>query len=169
MPESAHSSLKRVAAKPQGQDRAPAVVDGQETELDLAIGRFRGVMSELRAVTGDVRSAPAPAAVSHQPRKDRTRTWLRGKVVFGLGARSLDCAIRDLSQTGAKIRLGGAEALPQRVWLLHISQGLAFEARVAWMRGADIGLAFSQARNLSEDRSPEFKALRQLWLECLPR
>ena len=112
-----------------------------------------------------IRAEPAPKV----ERTNRQRTILRGKIVFGLAARSLDCVIRDLSDTGAKVRLAGAETLPKIVWLVDASRGLAFEAEVIWTRERDLGLKFIQRRELSEEHSPEFKTLRQLWLECLPR
>lgn len=102
-------------------------------------------------------------------RINRRRTILRGKIVFGLAARSVDCIIRDLSDTGAKVRLAGAEKLPKIAWLVDAGRGLAFEAQVIWTRDRDLGLKFIQCRNLSEEHSPEFRAMRQLWIEHLPR
>lgn len=111
--------------------------------------------------------AQPPAKVE---RSDRQRTILRGKVVFNLLAGwSLGCIIRDLSPSGARVRLSGPEPLPRIVWLVDICRGQAFEARVVWARDRDAGLKFLQMRDLNDERSPEFKAMRQLWLECLPR
>ena len=116
------------------------------------------------------RALPRASPQVKVERSDRQRTILRGKVVFGLLAgRSLDCVIRDLSPSGAKVRLAGAEPLPKSVWLLDVCHGLAFQAQVVWSRDRDAGLKFTQTRILTDEQAPEFKAIRQLWLECLPR
>jgi hypothetical protein len=116
------------------------------------------------------RALPRVQPAAKVERSDRQRTILRGKVVFGLlASRSLDCVIRDLSPSGAKIRLAGPELLPNVVWLLDLCRGQASEAQVVWARDRDAGLKFLRTRSLSEEIAPDFRAMRQLWLDCLPR
>ena len=103
-------------------------------------------------------------------RAPRRRSLLSGKLVFDqAGACSLDCVIRDLSETGARIRLGGALPTPAAVHLVDLRHGVAYEARVLWRRGVEIGLAFGAAHPLDQAATPELRAMRRLWVEHLAR
>ncbi len=122
--------------------------------------------------------APAPQPASDGPadaRKEkragpRRRVLFGGKIVFALGARSIDCTIRDLSEAGAQVRLAAFELLPEEVYLIELRRGLAHEARVAWVRPPHLGLQFVRSHLLAEaPPSSEFGAMRRLWLEHVPR
>ena len=102
-------------------------------------------------------------------RASRQRVLLAGKIVFNHGARSLDCAIRDLSDTGAKVRLAGAELVPGEVYLIEMRRGIAFEARVAWVRGTELGLELLRPNDLKVPTSPDLRTMRRLWIENVAR
>ena len=97
------------------------------------------------------------------------RVLMEGKLTYALGARSIDCTIRDLSDTGARVRLAGAEPMPEQVVLIQMRSGVAFDATVAWSRDRDLGLTFTGSHRLDEDCPPAMAPLRRLWLEHLPR
>jgi hypothetical protein len=100
----------------------------------------------------------------------RQRVLLAGKIVFDNGARSFDCTIRDLTETGAKVKMEGADLLPSTVFLIDMKRGLGIESRVAWIRPPEAGLAFLKShdlRNPSED--PTTRTMHRLWLERMAR
>lgn len=99
----------------------------------------------------------------------RRRTLLSGKVVFDDGARSIDCTIRDTSETGAKIRLPGPEILPRIVWLIEMRSGMAHQCRVSWRTQLEAGLQFERSHRLDQGAPEELAGLRRLWLEVAPR
>ncbi|HTK35370.1 MAG TPA: PilZ domain-containing protein [Caulobacteraceae bacterium] len=99
----------------------------------------------------------------------RRRALLAGKIVFDHGARSLDCTIRDLSETGAKVRLAGPELLPERFYLIEFRHGVAFQARVAWTRPPELGLEFMASHKLDGASSGELAAMRRIWMEHVAR
>lgn len=114
------------------------------------------------------------AAPHHQPsaqrrRTDRPRVLLSGKIVFDQTARSLDCSIRDLTGTGAKVRLSGPELLPARFFLVEVRRGVAHRARIVWSSPPEYGLAFEASHELNEACSPELRAIRRLWLDITAR
>lgn len=109
-----------------------------------------------------------PRASEHR-RVRRNRVLMDGKVTYALGARSIDCTIRDLSETGARVRLVGPEPVPEQVVLIQMRSGVAYEATVAWARDRDLGLNFNAAHRLDDDCPPSLAPLRRLWLEHLPR
>jgi hypothetical protein len=122
-----------------------------------------------------VLEAPTPAAANDSKagdkRRDRRRRVLfGGKIVFDQAARSIDCTIRDVSETGAQVRLAGFELLPETVHLIELRRGLAHEAKVAWVRPPHVGLLFLKSHPLAEAApGSQLELMRRLWLEHVPR
>ena len=71
----------------------------------------------------------------------RKRVVLPGRLVLAEGG-TLDCRVRDLSETGARLRLGTVCSLPSHFSLQVLSSGSIHEAEVVWGRGVDIGVKF---------------------------
>ena len=107
-------------------------------------------------------SSDLPPRVVNGRRSPRRRTLLAGKVVYGEGT-SLNCSIRDLSETGAKIRLGRGECVPTRVILLERRSAMAYQARVIWIKAPDFGLAFDKAYDLRQELPPELSYVARVW------
>ena len=100
-----------------------------------------------------------------QTRIPRRRGLLSGKLVYGPTQHTLDCAISDMSQTGARIRLEGALALSDPLYLIDVTHGLAFMAKEIWRRDAEVGLSFQRYFDLRTP-VPELPSLvRRLWVE----
>ena len=98
----------------------------------------------------------------------RTRSLLTGKIIIGDGRESHDCVVRNLSATGAHVRLAGAVNLPGTVGLLVVKEGLLFDAAIAWRRGDQIGLTFSGQHDLRNDTDPAHRQARALWAALSP-
>ena len=103
-----------------------------------------------------------PAEHRAQPRR---RVLLSGKLVYGEPPMTLDCAISDMSRTGARVRLPGPEPLAQPVYLIDVRHGLAFRAREAWRDGLRVGLSFTAYYDLRAPPPELPKIVRQLWVE----
>lgn len=89
----------------------------------------------------------ANAQESPQQRFDRRssrrgKLLLRGRVVFERGAGSVDCTIRDMSETGARIEVATGTMLPKKFTLMVLRDGTAHEAEVKWCRPKQMGLYF---------------------------
>lgn len=106
---------------------------------------------------------------AYEPRPPRIRTCLNGKVVYGEGAYSIDCAIRDLSDGGAKINLPQRQFLPVDLYLIVVRNCVAHEAKVVWMNFPSRGLRFSRTYSLSGVLPEEVKFLRKLWGDLYAR
>jgi hypothetical protein len=109
-----------------------------------------------------------PAGPDHRVGR-RVRTLLSGKIIIGNGLMSPDCVIRDLSPSGARVRITRTIELPSSVELLVIKDGLLFDATVAWRRGNEAGLVFSGHHDLRGNIDPANRAARALWVELAPR
>jgi len=78
---------------------------------------------------------------------------------------SADCVIIELSPHGARVRISSAVRLPPSVALLLISDGLLFDAMVAWRQGDATGLAFKGRHDLRTEDDPAYRSVRALWVE----
>jgi hypothetical protein len=72
----------------------------------------------------------------------RSRSFLRGRVFFNNRLSSIDCIIRDITDQGARLTFGGAVNVPEIFELEIPNKDETFRARVAWHRGAEIGVTF---------------------------
>jgi len=109
---------------------------------------------------------PAGAYESRPPRK---RTCLDGKLVYGEGAFTIDCSVRDISEGGAKVALARHQALPSDLHLIVVKYCVAYSAKTMWVNFPARGLKFHGAYPLSETLPKELKFLRQLWLDISAR
>jgi hypothetical protein len=74
----------------------------------------------------------------------RLRSFLKGRVVFNGGQSSLECLIRDMSTTGARLELSGSVTLPDRFDLYLPHRDETCKVHLQWRRGGQIGVAFDQ-------------------------
>ena len=110
-------------------------------------------------------SDPPTDGPGDKRRELRRRVLLSGKVVHSLGELTVNCAIQDLSATGARVRLPDDTLVGDPIYLINMSHGVAWRARVAWRRENRLGLEFSQSFDLSQENEAAPKVLRRLWLE----
>lgn len=102
-------------------------------------------------------------------RARRPRVLLGGKLVFGNATQSADCTIRDLSETGARVRISADLPIGGEVWLINITGGVAWRAQTAWRRANELGLQFLEQADLKEPLTGPLGHLRRLWLDCAGR
>ncbi len=102
---------------------------------------------------------------AEQRRAERHRALLGAKLVYGDGAFTVDCVVRDLSATGARIKVPEGQAVPEKVFLVELRAGIAYAARVVWKRHPLIGLAFTAQRDLRQADTPLLLFMKRLWIE----
>lgn len=107
----------------------------------------------------DIRKAPPTPKARAATRK---RVLFGGKVVHGEGAFSVDCIIRDLSDSGAKITLGQRVSIPEEVWFIDLKPGIAYQAQVVWRRSPAFGLKFLKRVDLAT-APKDLAYLARLW------
>ena len=104
-----------------------------------------------------------PPLVAERRDTFRQKTLLKGKIVYADGAYSMNCVIRDMSRTGARIALAKGESIPTRVFLIDMRSGTAYECVVAWIRVPQYGLRFVHQHNLQYVSNPSLAFLKRLW------
>ena len=83
---------------------------------------------------------------SEQRQGIRKRTFLKGRIIFNKGASSMDCLIRDMSETGARLELSETSTLPE-VFDLYIAQkDETVRATLRWRRDGAVGIVFADQR-----------------------
>jgi len=95
----------------------------------------------------------------------RQRTLLAGKLVFGDGAYTSNCAIREISETGARIKMRNTDFFANDVYLIDIKNGVAYEARVVWRKVFEFGVQLNARYDLT-NLPNELAYLRRIWIEC---
>ena len=74
--------------------------------------------------------------------RKRWHTILRGRII-SLNRHSLiECTVRDLSDTGARIYFADVSAIPSEFEIEIPNRGLRAQARLMWSRGANHGIMF---------------------------
>ncbi len=95
----------------------------------------------------------------------RRRVLLGGRLVYGPSEMTVECAIVDMSESGARVRIPGTPLLVEPIYLVNVTHGQAFKARLAWRRANLLGLSFSEAYDLREPPPELPKIIRQVWVE----
>jgi hypothetical protein len=96
--------------------------------------------------------------------KPRSRVLLSGIVTYGDGAYSFDCSFRNLSETGARVTMGKNLQFPSEFFLINIRDRVAYDSRVVWNRGGEVGVTFKATVALSAVTDPALAYLKKLWL-----
>ncbi|WP_430911797.1 PilZ domain-containing protein [Methylobacterium sp. sgz302541] len=84
----------------------------------------------------------------------RQRVFLKGRIVFNNGASSMDCLVRDMSATGARVSLSETTILPE-VFDLYIAQkDRTYRCKLAWRREDGVGVTFAEEQARTAPGSP---------------
>ena len=122
----------------------------------LAVIRRRALVSDRRS---DGTDGPANRTAA------RARTLVAGKIVYGDGAYSCDCVIRDISPSGARVSGIAGMSIPRDFFLIDQKRAVAFDATLAWRNGTQAGVRFHKAIDLSTLADPHLDFLRRLHVE----
>ena len=102
--------------------------------------------------------------VSERRPSPRSRVLLSGIVTYDDGAFSFDCAFRNLSATGARVVVGKTMQFPSHFFLINIRDRVAYDCKVVWNKGSEIGVVFKAKVPLSALTDPSLAYLKRLWL-----
>jgi len=76
----------------------------------------------------------------------RQRSFLQGRLYFNNRRSSLDCVVRDISSTGAKLKVSDSVPIPESVELHIPNKDETYRAKVQWRTGFEIGVTFDSSR-----------------------
>ena len=95
----------------------------------------------------------------------RRRVLFFGRISDATGASLADCAITNLSSTGAQVRLHAARTLPRLVYLIDPKTHAAHLCEVVWKRGDRLGLRFHNTFDLDKELDERLHFLKTLLIE----
>jgi hypothetical protein len=72
----------------------------------------------------------------------RQKSLLRGLVYFGNSPSAINCLVRDVSDTGARLKFGGPITAPDTLELHIPNKNQMLRAKVKWREVDEIGVAF---------------------------
>jgi hypothetical protein len=98
----------------------------------------------------------------------RNRVFLAGRLTNGHGL-VMDCTIRDLSESGAKVHVPSAIGLPDEVALLIMREGLVRLSRRTWSRSPLFGLEFVDSEDIHTTTKAQYVALKRIWHEWMAK
>jgi hypothetical protein len=96
----------------------------------------------------------------------RRRVLLFGRISDATGATLADCAISNLSSTGAQVRLYAARTLPRLVYLIDPKTNTAHLCEVTWQRDDRLGLCFQNTLDLDKEIDQRLRFLKTLLIEA---
>jgi hypothetical protein len=80
--------------------------------------------------------------MTEKRRASRHKSFLRGYMYIGKSPFPIECLVRDISDTGARLKYSG-QILASDIINLHISnKGEIFRAKVQWREADEIGISF---------------------------
>ena len=80
--------------------------------------------------------------MSEHRREIRQRTFLKGRILFNKGASSMDCLVRDMSASGARLALSETTTLPESFDLYIPQKEKTYRSTLAWRRADGVGITF---------------------------
>jgi len=85
---------------------------------------------------------------SESERRNATRqkSFLQGRIYFNNRRSAIDCLIRDISATGAKLIFSQTASIPDVVELFIPQKDQTLRAHVQWRSGEEAGVAFKSAQ-----------------------
>jgi PilZ domain len=93
--------------------------------------------------------------------KPRRRVAKAAKMTWGDFIFVRDCALRDVSLTGARVTVKAAHEVPDEFYLIFSADRTMRKACVIWRRGEEIGVEFDgEIRNLMQDPDPRLRQFR---------
>lgn len=96
-----------------------------------------------------------PAADDNPRTAPRTRTFLKGVVLYDNRRVSIECTIRDLSDTGARITFPSPITIPDRIELFIPQKNRTYSADVRRRDDCEIGIAFRDQRSGEQRREAD--------------
>ena len=111
---------------------------------------------------GPMSSSSAPRPIERR-RSQRQRALLTGKLATEGASITIDCVIRNLSDSGALVETSSPHLIPKELHLVHVREGVAWDAKVIWRRGNRLGLELQGRHDLRETTERQLKALRLVW------
>jgi hypothetical protein len=96
-------------------------------------------------LSSPVRHETTRRAMSERRIITRQRTFLQGRLFFNNRRNSVDCIIRDISDTGARLQFSAAVTVPDALELYVPNKDCMYRVRAEWRHEEEMGVLFEHA------------------------
>jgi len=101
--------------------------------------------------------------MNEKRKTQRRRVLKEGKIIFADGMRVIDCTIRDMSDTGARLLIANTVGVPETFHLFEKSSGMVYPTSVSWRQASAIGVKFvGPATSIHDSANRRYARLRFL-------
>ena len=101
-------------------------------------------------------------SVENRRAQKRTKTYVGGIVTTRHGTPHWECIIRNMSETGALIRLGPDQMIPEKCVLINLKTEDVRCARIKWVRYPMCGLEFDDSEDVGKGDESVFALANKL-------
>jgi hypothetical protein len=84
----------------------------------------------------------------------RHKTFIKGRIYFNNGLSTMDCIVRDVSETGSRIEVSEGIALPDAFEIYLPNKDEHFRAKVEWRKGDNLGISWTAERPSGQVNEP---------------
>lgn len=82
---------------------------------------------------------------------DRTRSFLKAVIEFSNGAAKIDCIVKNISATGARIDVTAAVSIPKDFNLNIPHRGEVFRSQMIWRENNSMGVRFLSTQPVEDE------------------
>ena len=106
---------------------------------------------------------PVPPPSTDRRAKPRKKVLFAGVIVYGEGHYAINCRIRDLTDTSARVTLPASHTLPEQFYFINMKAQTAHKARMIWRKDDEVGLALDASYDLRKLSGQKLGYLVQIW------
>jgi PilZ domain len=103
-----------------------------------------------------------PPRIADSRKTPRERVVLPGMVIYGDGAFSINCRIKDISEVGARIIVSAGLAVPTHIVFMEVRSRVVHDAVVVRMATPEFGVQFTSTYLLDGELPPHLQHLKRL-------
>jgi hypothetical protein len=104
-------------------------------------------------------AAAGVRAMDERRKTNRPRSLLGARIVYNNRSSTLDCMVRNLSNTGARLVFSGPVAVPEEFELVIPQKGQTHRCKIAWRESREFGVEFL---GRDEKAPPSIEAAKRL-------
>ena len=133
-------SPSRVSARLPAHDHGEAdelLLRLQSLSAEAQIGVLRSMGREMLQAALD-----CPSSGSNRRSTARKKVLRTGKVIYNNKSCVVDCQVRDLSDTGCRIRVASSASLPRHFQIAILGTDRTRECEAMWRTAGEVGVQF---------------------------
>jgi hypothetical protein len=97
----------------------------------------------------------------------RKRDYAAALLIRDNHSQPVNCLIRDVSSSGAQVRLSAAQSVPEPGYLVSLKYRTVYHTHAVWRRGSLTGLSFDQQYRIEDELPSHLQFLQRLLVEVL--